>query len=397
MKTNNSNPEIMREQYISRLLWLAVFIVMMSSPACKSKEKGPAQLPEFKVMQLKGSTVPIFLDMVGQAEGIPTVDIRARVEGYLMNWSFEEGTIVKKGQHLFTIEKDQYQNTLDYAKADLESKTAAWEKAKLDVARLKPLLATNAISQNDYDVAVTTEKQTRAAVASSKADLEQASLNLSYTNMDSPITGYIGSVQVRPGNLVGRGESTLLATVSAVDPMYINFQMNETDYLAIMRFYTAHKEQIKENGPIKVYLTLADKKKYPIPGEIDFMDRNINPTTGTIALRAKVANPDHIIKPGNYCQVQLVLGARDSTVIVPQSALTIVQGKYFAFKVGDSNKVNRVPVSIGRSFENKIVVHAGLKPGSMIMLEGFQKFQEGMSIKPVMVPDTLTLPGPGEL
>ncbi|MCX6285973.1 MAG: efflux RND transporter periplasmic adaptor subunit [Bacteroidetes bacterium] len=387
----------MTEKYTSHLLWLIAVIAILITPACKSKDKGPVQAPEFKVMQLKGSTVPIFLDMVGQAEGIPTIDIRARVEGYLMNWSFEEGSMVHKGQHLFTIEKDQYQNTLDYSKADLDSKTAAWEKAKLDVARLKPLLATNAISQNDYDVAVTTEKQTRAAVASSKADLEQSTLNLSYTDMDSPITGYIGSVQVRPGNLVGRGESTLLATVSAVDPMYVNFQMNETDYLAIMRYVSNHKGQLLKHGPIKVYLTLADKKKYPISGDIDFMDRNINPNTGTIALRAKVANPDHIIKPGNYCQVQLVLGERDSTVIVPQSALTIVQGKYFAFEVGPDNKVNRVPVAIGRSFENKIVVNAGLKPGSSIMLEGFQKFQEGMTIKPVLMPDTLTLPGPGAL
>ena len=387
----------MRETYLNRLLCFAAAILIVISPACKSKEKGPIQAPEFKVMQLKGSTVPVFLDMVGQAEGIPTIDIRARVEGYLMNWSFQEGSMVNKGQHLFQIEKDQYKNTLDYSKADLDSKTAAWEKAKLDVARLKPLLATNAISQNDYDVAVTTEKQTRAAVASSKADLEQATLNLSYTDMDSPITGYIGSVQVRPGNLVGRGESTLLATVSAVDPMYVNFQMNETDYLSIMRYAANHKGELIKNGPIKVYLTLADKKKYPIPGEIDFMDRNVNANTGTIALRAKVANPEHIIKPGNYCQVQLVLGEKDSTVIVPQSSLTIVQGKYFAFEVNDSNKVNRVPVATGRSFENKIVIARGLKPGSKIMLEGFQKFQEGMTIKPVIVQDTLTLPGPGTL
>jgi membrane fusion protein (multidrug efflux system) len=394
---NKTNLLMMREKYISRLLWLMAAIIIAICPACKSKEKGPVQAPEFKVMQLKGSTVPIFLDMVGQAEGIPTVDIRARVEGYLMNWSFEEGSMVNKGQHLFTIEKDQYKNALDYSKADLDSKTAAWEKAKLDVARLKPLLATNAISQNDYDVAVTTEKQTRAAMASSKADLEQANLNLSYTSMDSPITGYIGSVQVRPGNLVGRGESTLLATVSAVDPMYVNFQMNETDYLSIMRYVSTHKGYLAKNGPIKVYLTLADKKKYPVPGDIDFMDRNINPSTGTIALRAKVANPERIIKPGNYCQVQLVLGEKDSTVIVPQSALTIIQGKYFAFEVGNDNKVNRVPVAIGRSFENKIVINAGLKPGSKIMLEGFQKFEEGMTIKPAMVPDTLTLPGPGAL
>jgi membrane fusion protein (multidrug efflux system) len=387
----------MRGQVIRFLAGIAMLLMIFLNPGCKSRQQGPAEAPEFKVMALKGSSVPIFLDMVGQAEGIPTIEIRARVEGYLMNWTFEEGSIVHKGQKLFMIEQEQYKNNLDYTKADLDSKTAAWEKAKLDVARLKPLLATNAISQNDYDVAVTTEKQTRAAVASSKADLEQSKLNFSYTEMDSPITGYIGAVQVRPGNLVGRGESTLLATVSAVDPMYVNFQMNETDYLAIMRYISQRKEKIAVKGPIKVYFTLADKKKYPIPGEIDFMDRNINPATGTIALRAKVANPDKIIKPGNYCQVQLVMGARDSTVIVPQSALTIVQGKYFAFQVGDSNKVNRVPVMVGRSFENKIVVNTGLKPGAKIMLEGFQKFQEGMKIKPVMIEDTLTLPGPGAL
>ena len=213
--------------------------------------------------------------------------------------------------------------------------------------------------------------------------------------MTSPITGYIGSVQVRPGNLVGAGESTLLATVSAVDPMYVNFQMNETDYLAIMRWVSAHKVVLSKNGPIKAYFTLADKKRYPIPGEIDFIDRNINPTTGTIALRAKVSNPEQIIKPGNYCQVQLVMSEKDSTVVVPQSALSIIQGKYFAFEVGTDNKVNRVPVNIGRSFENKIVITAGLKPGSRIMLEGFQKFQDGMTIEPVIVNDTLTVPGPG--
>jgi membrane fusion protein (multidrug efflux system) len=387
----------MKIKYFPGLLMALTFGLIFLLPACKSKNTGPTEAPEFKVMQLKGSTVPFFLDMVGQAEGIPTVDIRARVEGYLMNWSFEEGSIVRKDQLLFTIEKDKYQNNLDYAKADLDSKTAAWEKAKLDVARLRPLLSTNAISQNDFDVAVTTEKQTRAAVASAKADLDQAKLNLSYTDMTAPITGYIGAVQVRPGNLVGRGESTLLATISAVDPMYVNFQMNETDFLSIMRYAQTHKGELTSNGPIKVYLTLADEKKYPIPGEIDFIDRNINATTGTIALRAKVSNPQGIIKPGNFCKVQLVLGERDSMVVVPQNALTIVQGKYFAFQVGDSNKVTRVPVKTGMSYENKIVILGGIKPGNRIMLEGFQKFQEGMKIKPVMIPDTLTVPGPGAL
>ena len=270
---------------------------------CKSKKETGQEKPVFKVLEIKATKVPAYLEMVGQAQGIPTVEIRARVEGYLENWTFDEGSVVKKGQLLFKIEQEQYINNVNYAEADLESKTAAWEKAKLDVNRLKPLLATNAISQNDYDVAVTTEKQTRAAVASSRSDLAQAKLNLSYTTMPSPITGYIGQAMVRPGNLVGRGESTLLATVSAVDPIYVNFQLNETDFLRIQRYVAAIKDPQILKEPIYCYLKLADNQDYPGKGVIDFIDRDINPQTGTIALRAKFSNPDGIIKPGNFALV----------------------------------------------------------------------------------------------
>lgn len=372
---------------------LAVFMLTMVNYSCKEKKKQQQEAPPLKVMQIKGTKVPVYLEMVGQAVGIPTIEIRARVKGYLENWSFKEGSIVNKGQKLFTIEQSEYINSKNNSEADLDNKIAAWEKAKLDVARLKPLLSTNAISQNDYDKAVTTELQDRAMVASARANLATAVLNLSYTVMESPITGYIGACLVRPGNLVGQGEATLLSTVSAVDPIYVNFQMNENDYLKIMRYFEKHKDEVKDNKSLfKVFLTLSDNKLYDYAGTIDFIDRDINPSTGTIALRAVFKNPEGLIKPGNFAEVNLILLEQEDGIIIPQSATTQIQGKSFAFLVDQENKVTRIPVVLGRTIGNTYMVIDGLKIGDKIMLEGFQRFQEGMQIKPVMVPDTLKVP-----
>jgi membrane fusion protein (multidrug efflux system) len=377
---------------LGKLLAICMILSTFIVASCKSEEKKQAETPSFKVMELKGTKVPVYLQMVGQAVGIPTVEIRARVAGYLQNWSFKEGSMVKKGQHLFTIEQDEYLNDVKFAEADLENKIAAWEKAKLDVARLKPLLATNAISQNDYDKAVTTEQQDRALVASSRANLEQAKLNLSYTSITSPIDGIIGACNVRPGNLVGKGESTLLTTVSAANPIYVTFQMNENDYLKIMRYWEKHKDSLKDNKELfKVYLTLSDGELFDQVGKIDFIDREINAQTGAIAMRAEFENPGGLLKPGNFANVNLVLFEREGGIVIPQSAVAQIQGKNFAYVVDKENTVTRTPVMLGRGVQNLYIINGGLKTGDRIMLEGFQKFQEGMKINPVMVPDTLTV------
>ena len=385
----------MRQHFITRVSFAIalLFTLGLITTSCKPKEQKKGAPPSFKVMELKGTKVPVYLQMVGQAVGIPTVEIRARVAGYLQNWTFLEGSVVQKGQPLFSIEKDEYQNDVNFAEADLDNKIAAWEKAKLDVARLKPLLSTNAISQNDYDKAVTTEQQDRALVASSRSNLAQARLNLSYTTMTSPITGYIGACDVRPGNLVGKGESTLLSTVSAMDPMYVEFQMNENDFLKINRYLEIHKATMKESQSyFKVFLSLSDNQAYNHVGKIDFVDRAINPQTGTIAMRAVFPNPSGLIKPGNFANVNLVLMENEKGIVVPQSTTTQIQGKNFVFVVNKNNEVNRVPVILGRGIGNKFIINGGLNVGDRIMLEGFQKFQEGMKINPVMVPDTLTVP-----
>ncbi len=385
----------MHQLFITRISFAIalLFALGVITTSCKSKEQQKGAPPSFKVMELKGTKVPVYLQMVGQAVGIPTVEIRARVAGYLQSWTFQEGSVVQKGQALFSIEKDEYQNSVNFAEADLENKIAAWEKAKLDVARLKPLLSTNAISQNDYDKAVTTEQQDRALVASSKSNLAQAKLNLSYTTMASPITGYIGACNVRPGNLVGKGESTLLSTVSAMDPMYVEFQMNENDFLRINRYLEIHKATMKESqNYFKVFLSLSDNQAYNHVGKIDFVDRAINPQTGTIAMRAVFPNPSGLIKPGNFANVNLVLMENEKGIVVPQSATTQIQGKNFVFVVNKNNDVNRIPVLLGRGIGNKFIINGGLNIGDRIMLEGFQKFQEGMTINPVLVPDTLTVP-----
>ena len=274
----------------------------------------------------------------------------------------------------------------------LENRIAAWEKAKLDVARLKPLLSTNAISQNDYDKAVTGEQQDRALVASARANLDQAKLNLSYTTITSPITGMAGACNIRPGNLVGKGESTLLTVVSAVDPIYVGFQMNENDYFRIMRYMGKHAGEFTNRQELlKVFLTLSDNQPYEHQGKIDFIDRAVDPRTGTIAMRAMFPNPDGLIKPGNFANVSLVLYEEEQGIVIPQSATTQIQGKNFVFAVDQDNKVNRVPITLNRATGSLFIINSGLKPGDRILLEGFQKFREGMIIRPVMVPDTLTV------
>jgi membrane fusion protein, multidrug efflux system len=385
----------MNKPISSQILWIVVMLAIpgLLLTGCKTKKEENKQVPQLKVLDVKGMKIPVYLDLVGQATGIPTVEIRARVEGYLKNWSFEEGSIVKKGQLLFTIEQDKYINNVNNSEADLVSKTAAWEKAKLDVARLKPLVNTKAISQNDYDVAVTTEKQTGAGVESSKANLADAKLNLSYTTITSPITGYIGKVNVNPGNLVGHGESTLLTTVSATDPIYVDFQMNETDYLAIKRYLIDHQNSTEDlQRTIKVYLTLSGNMTYSKPGTIDFIDRAVNPQLGTIAMRAVFQNPDGLIKPGNFATVSVVLMERDNAVVIPQSATTEIQGKNFVFLLDKEDKVTRVPVLLGRNIGTHVVINNGVEIGSRILLEGFQKFKEGMKINPVVVQDTFKIP-----
>jgi membrane fusion protein (multidrug efflux system) len=378
--------------FITKKILLAIVVFIIPGiliTGCNTREKEEASPPLLKVLEIQGSKIPVYLEMIGQAVGIPTVEITARVEGYLKNWSFKEGSIVRKGQLLFTIEQDKYLNNVKYSEADLASKTAAWEKAKLDVARLKPLLNTNAISQNDYDMAVTNEKQCKAAVESAQANLADSRINLAYTTITSPITGYIGKVNVNPGNLVGHGESTLLTTISAIDPIYFDFQMNETDFLKIRRYLMEIKVDmaVLEKSVI-VYLKLSDKKDYDVPGKIDFIDRAINPKTGTIAMRAVFNNPDGLIKPGNFANIVLVLTEKENAVVIPQSAMIEIQGKFFAFKVDTRNNVTRVPVIPGRNMENKVVINAGLTPGDKILIEGFQKFQEGMMITPQLVQDT---------
>jgi membrane fusion protein, multidrug efflux system len=384
----------MNKSAFKQLLQVMIIMVIpgMLFYACKSKKEEVKTIPPFKVMEIKAKKVPVYIQMVGQAQGIPTVEIRARVAGYLRTWDFKEGSIVNKGQVLFTIEPDEYINNVASAKADLEMKTAAWELAKLDVQRLRPLVATKAISQNDFDKAMTTEQEDRAAVANAKANLDQAHLNLSYTTMAAPITGAIGACNVNPGNLVGKGEATLLTTVSAVDPMYVNFKMNETDYLRIMRFMERHPEYKGKESAFTIYLTLSDKEDYKLPGKIDFIDRAVNTTTGTIAMRGIFPNPEGLIKPGNFATVNLVLMEQENGIVIPQSATTQIQGKVFAFMVDNENKVTRVPIILGRSIGSTFIVNNGLKPGDRIMLEGFQKFKEGMQIKPEIVQDTISVP-----
>ncbi|NQV03398.1 MAG: efflux RND transporter periplasmic adaptor subunit, partial [Bacteroidia bacterium] len=194
----------------------------------------------------------------------------------------------------------------------------------------------------------------------------------------------------------------LLATVSAVDPIYVNFQMNEKAFLSIMRWVTENRDKLKEkrgledNKSLPVYLALSDNKMYPYPGTIDFVGREIDPATGTIALRAEFPNKDGLIKPGSFAEVTLILGEEENGIVVPQSCIQPIQDKNFVFVVDSANTIKRVPVNLGQHIDNLVVINDGLQPGDRILIEGYQKIREGMSIIPITVKDTITVPAPGK-
>jgi len=383
----------MRTKIFTNIISSCIILTILISYGCGNKKKTESEVPQLKVLELNAVKSPVFLEMVGIAEGIPTIQLNARVEGFLESFNFIEGTLVQKGQLLFTIEQDNYINNVNNSKALLDHNQAAWEQSVLVVNRLTPLLPTAAISQNDFDVAVSNEKQSKASVESAQAQLDQAKLNLSYTKVYSPITGIIGKTMVRPGNLVGPSINPLLATVSAVDPIYFNFQMNESDYLMIVKYLinTNEREQEDLKKNIKVHLFLADGFSYPIDGTMDFMDRSINTETGTIAVRALFPNKNYLIKPGSYGTIRLILKEVDNAIFIPQGALNQIQDKFFAYKLNNiNNTVNRVSIKVGRRIDNRIMVISGLNPGDKILLEGFQKFEEGMKINPQVIKDTLT-------
>jgi RND family efflux transporter MFP subunit len=426
---------------------LCVALLLAASAGCErgtakeAKQSKPAKAqppapppPTVVVAEVQQRTVPISAEFVGRTEAVPTVEIRARVSGVLEEVRFREGSSVQKGQQLFTIQPEEYKaavqsaraqlakaqadltrardtSVVDRFRAQLDQAKAERGRAQNDVARYRPLAEEKAIPQQDLDTAISREQVAvaavqaaeaglkdselaqrtaiqlaEAAVESARAAITQAELNLGYTRIESPVSGIISKLSVDTGNLVGKGEPTLLATVSSVDPIYVDFAITEGDYLRLVKRIPGLGRGEVARGAPTLELIIADSTTFPHKGRPVFVDRAVDQKTGTINVRAEFANPQLVLRPGQFGRVRAVTEQVPNAILVPQLAVQELQGAKTVLVVGEGDKVAQRTVTLRDAYEQFYIVTAGLKPGERVIVEGVQKARPGMQVKAELKP-----------
>ncbi len=371
-----------KRRWIIGLVVVAVIGVVLYF-VLRSKPELPFY-PTVNVETVTTEDVELYGEYVGRIRAQQFVEIRARVEGYLEQMLFEEGTYVKKDQVLFIIDPKLYKARADRTRAQLQKDKALELKAKRDLERIRPLFKQNAASQLDLDNAIAAYESAVSAVTMSEADLTQAEMALGYTTVRSPIAGYISERNVDIGTLVGPGGKSLLATIVKSDTVLVDFSMTELDYLQSKERNVNLGHQDPERGwnPY-VTITLADKTEYPYQGFVDFADPQVDPRTGTFSVRAAMPNPDHILLPGQATKVRLLLDVRKGAVVVPSKAVIIEKGGAYVYVIRPNNIAEKRFVELGPETENKMVVERGLLEGETIVVEGYHKLTPGMQVQVV--------------
>jgi membrane fusion protein (multidrug efflux system) len=372
---------------------------------CGKEQKTQPQAPIVEVVEVTQKDVPVYAEWVGTTDGLVNATIRAQVQGYLIKQNYTEGDFVKKDQVLFEIDPREYQAALDQtrsalqqskaaleqAKADVSRQEARWDTAKANLKRIRPLAEQNAVSQKDLDDAVGLELSNRSAVDAAKAAViaaeaqvlgaqaavEKAQLNLGFTRVTSPIDGIAGIAKAQIGNLVGPGSIEELTTVSTIDPIKCYVSLSEQEYMRAME--RRSKQQV---GKVPLELILSDGTTYPQKGEFAFADRQVDVRTGTIRVATTFPNPQKLLRPGMFSRVRAEMGIRKGALLIPQVAVSEVQGKYFVAVVSSENKVSIKPIKVGQWFGQLWVIDEGLQAGEKVVAEGTQKVREGMVVSP---------------
>ena len=361
---------------------LSHFLLLSSlCTACSSEKAKPAPPPPgVTVGTVVQKDVPITQQWVGTMAGNIDAEIRPKVDGFLLKRLYAEGSYVKKGQAMFQLDPRQTQASMEQAQGGLERAKAAQSQAQIDVKRYTPLVAQKAISQAELDKAKSMDRAATAEVAAAQAVLDNAKLNSAWATVSSPISGIAGIAKVGVGDLMT--PNTVMTTVSAVDPIYVDFSVSEQDYLRFTR-----DKNGREAGR-NLVLTLGDGSVYPRAGHALLVNREIDSRTGTIQVRAEFPNPGNVLRPGQYARIQAVTERRKGALLVPQRAIAEVQGIYQVGVVGADNKVTIRSVVPGPQFGDMWVIQSGLQPGEKVVVDGLQRIRDGMTVAPIPFKDT---------
>jgi membrane fusion protein (multidrug efflux system) len=371
-------------QSVFRLLSAALALVLGAAlSACdKSASQSAPQMPppEVNAVAVQPRDIPITLQYVGRTEGVREVEVRSRVGGILMSWNYTEGSTVKAGQSLFTVDPVPYQTVVARGEADLASSKARHVQAQRDIERLKPLLDQGMVSRKAWDDAIAAEEVGAAQVRAAEAALTEAKLNLGYTRVEAPIAGVSGRALKSEGSLV-EAQNTLLTTISQIDPIRVIFSMSEGERLRFNEEASAGRLRLPRDNRFVVTLELADGSRSERPGMVDFSDIRVDAATGTSEFRAVIPNPDHRIRPGQFVRVTLQGAQYPKALAVPQRAvLEAPQGGKIVFTVDDKNLAQPRPVQVGQWAGEDWVITGGLNAGDRVILDGVMKIRPGAPV-----------------
>jgi membrane fusion protein (multidrug efflux system) len=365
---------------ISRLLF-APLLLLATIAGCSSKEEKPAPPPlGVTVTPVVQKDVPIHQEWVGTMVGNVDAEIRPKVEGFLLTRLYTEGSYVEKGQPMFQLDKRQAQAAVEQATGNLERARAALSQAQIDVRRFTPLVAQKAVSQAELDKATSSERAASATVDADQAALDNAKLNLGWTTVTSPISGIAGVAKVGIGDLIT--PTTVMTTVSTVNPIYVDINIAEQDY---MRFQRNKPSQSKQPN---LELILGDGTIYPLRGSVRFVNREVDSRTGTIQVRGEFPNPGNVLRPGQYARIRAITELRKAAFLIPQQSVSELQGVYQVGVVGSDNKVTIKTVKLGPQFGDMWVVESGLQPGESVIVDGLQRVKTGVTVAPTPFKDT---------
>jgi len=345
---------------------------------CEKAAPPPPAVPVVDVMAAVQKDVPIYREWIGSMDGDINATIRPQVTGYLIKQNYREGDAVKKGQVLFEIDPRTFQSAYDQAAAARSKQQAIATTAAANLARIKPLAEKNAVSQKDLDDAIGQDLSSRAALDQANAALDAAKLNLEFTKITSPISGIAGIAKAQIGDLLSPSATSELTTVSAVDPIKVYINISEREYIKFQ------EESSTANKPrdVPLDLILVDGSTYQKQGKFSLINRQVDTTTGTFKVGALFPNPEGRLRPGQFAKIRATFAVQKDALLVPQRAVTEVQGKYLLAVVGEGNKVDVRQVKPGERVGSDWIISEGLKAGEKIIVEGTQKVRPGAVVEP---------------
>lgn len=357
----------------------AVFLALFWLTACEKNAYVPPPAPKVNVAKPVSKQVVDYLNFTGNTQAVQSVDLKARVEGYLQGISFQDGQLVKKGQPLFVIEPEPYKAKVQQAQAQVEGYKATLEQAEIEYNRAQRLFKERAGPDTDVVKWQTSRDTAKAQLAGAQAQLELAKINYGYTQVSAPFNGRIGRHMVDLGNLVGAGQMTLLTTVIQYDPMYVYYTLNERELLRLIRLSDSKRGRTQNKLPLE--MGLSDSEGYPYKGEVDFADLGVDPQTGTMLLRGSFPNTDLSLVPGLFVRLRAQVDVRQA-LLVPETAVGVDQGGHYVLVVGDKNIVAHRQVEVGQVVDGMQVIDKGLDGSELVVVNGIQYARPGAEVVP---------------